>query len=78
MGHFAKVCHSTISAQTVQEVAVPDLTVLHVASTSAVSQTNRLTCTVSLHVKDGQSLTKDLIVDTGSAVSILPESVYCQ
>ncbi|KAK0142863.1 hypothetical protein N1851_019189 [Merluccius polli] len=78
IGHFAKVCRSTVPTQTVQEVAVPDLTVLHITPTSAVSQIHRLTCTVSLHDNEGQSLTTDLLVDTGSAVSILPESVYLQ
>ena len=50
-----------------QEVAVPQLTVLSIVTTTNVSQTQRLTRTVSLHIKDGQSFPTDLLVDTGSA-----------
>lgn len=77
-GRFAKLCHGAAPTCNVQEVAVPDLTVLSIASTSDVTQGARLTCTVSLHVNDGQPLIIDLLVDTGSAVSILPEHVYRQ
>ncbi|KAK0142948.1 Paired box protein Pax-3 [Merluccius polli] len=61
-GHFAKVCRSAASTYDVQEVAVPDLTVLSIVPTQTVSQTQRLTCPVSLHIKDGQSFTTDLLV----------------
>ena len=70
------MCRSAVPTQSVREVAVPDLTVCHVAPTAAVSK--HLSCTVALHVKDEQSLTTELLVDTGSAVSILPESIYRQ
>ncbi|KAI2658619.1 Retrovirus-related Pol polyprotein [Labeo rohita] len=39
---------------------------------------NNLTCTVSLHAECGKSVTTELLVDTGSAVSILPEHLYRQ
>ena len=48
----AKVCRS--AASDVQEVAVPDLTVLSIVPTQTVVETQCLTCPVSLHIKDGQ------------------------
>ncbi len=71
-GHFAKVCKS--KEKTVNELAVPEVTVLSVPHNSATQV--KLTCTVEITAQNNQSCVLDLLIDTGSAVSILPEYVY--
>jgi len=71
-GHFAKVCKS--KEKTVNELAVPELTVLSVQNNSAKQA--KLLCTVKITAQHNQSCILDLLIDTGSAVSILPECVY--
>ncbi len=43
-----------------------------------LKQKQHFTCTVSLHTEGGKSVDTELLVDTGSAVSILPEHLYRQ
>ncbi|KAL7861715.1 hypothetical protein SRHO_G00131560 [Serrasalmus rhombeus] len=78
IGHFARVCRNSGNACNVQEVTVPDLTVLSVTTPFIVEQRKKLTCNVTLSDDHGQSIQVDLLVDTGSAVSILPEQIYRQ
>ncbi len=66
VGHFARVCRSSASTCNVQEVAVPELTVLSVEM--PLKQKQHFTCTVSLHTEGGKSVDTELLVDTGSAV----------
>lgn len=77
-GHFARVCCSSASTCNVQEVAVPELMVLSIEMPLPMKQKKNLTCTVSLHTEAGKSVDTVLLVDTGSAVSILPEHLYRQ
>lgn len=64
-GHFARVCRSSASTCNVQEVAVPELTVLSVEMPLSMKQKQNLTCTVSLHIEGGKSVDTELLVDTG-------------
>ncbi|ROL53190.1 hypothetical protein DPX16_21123 [Anabarilius grahami] len=78
VGHFARVCRSSASTCVVQEVDVPELTVLSIEMPLPAKRKHNLKCTVSLHTVDGNSIDTELLVDTGSAVSILPEHLYQQ
>ncbi len=71
-GHFAKVCKS--KEKTVNELAMPEVTVLSVQHNSATQ--TKLTCTVEITAQNNQSCVLDLLIDTGLAVSFLPECVY--
>lgn len=42
----------------------------------ATTQSSKLMCNVSLKASGGPTITTDLVVDTGSSVSILPEHMY--
>ncbi|XP_041950977.1 uncharacterized protein LOC121711429 [Alosa sapidissima] len=68
-GHFAKVCRGS---QQVQEIAVPEVTILNVSVGNACN----IMCTVKVSTQGMESQDIDLMLDTGSAVSILPETVY--
>ncbi|KAL7839056.1 hypothetical protein SRHO_G00257140 [Serrasalmus rhombeus] len=72
-GHFAKVCRGT---KKVSEVTAPEVTVLHIERNAR--DTGKITCTVQIQVGNAQSQKLELMVDTGSAVSILPMAVYKQ
>ena len=78
VGHFQKVCRSAASpassTRNVREVTVVELDVL--AVNTATTNPNKITCNVSLHTTGSQNVQTNLVVDTGSAVSILPESIY--
>ncbi|XP_054873664.1 uncharacterized protein LOC129350628 [Amphiprion ocellaris] len=77
-GHFSKVCRS--SAKTVnqiQEVVVPELAILCVDDVKvAAAACDKLTCKVNVEAPKGNGPAFELIVDTGAAISILPESIY--
>lgn len=66
-GHFAKVCKSAA----VREVVVPELTVLCVNQSQ-----DKIRCQVQLEAPQGNKIPLELIVDTGSSVSILPETLF--
>ncbi len=70
IGHFSKLCRSS---KDVREV-VPDVVVL---LTDAVNTSaDKLLCSVHVTTSNGLSVETELVVDTGSSVSILPEAVY--
>lgn len=69
-GHFAKVCKSA-SVKEVKEVMVPKLTVLLVNQSP-----DKIRCQVELEAPQGNKIPVELIVDTGSSVSILPETLF--
>lgn len=71
-GHFDKVCK--FKEKTVNELAEPEVTVLSVQHNSAKQA--KLICTVEITAQHNQSCVLDLLIDTGSAVSIFPECVY--
>lgn len=68
MGHFSKVCRS--AQKDVCEIVINELTVLYMTDTVRDE-----ICTVHIDA-DGHSHEVELIVDTGSSVSIIPESIY--
>lgn len=69
MGHFAKVCRS--GQKEVREVLINELTMLYMDN--AVQ--DKIQCTVHVDA-DEHSHDVELVVDTGSSVSILPVSMY--
>ena len=74
-GHYARVCRSSSgSSQSVQEVEVPEITVLCVKDSTSPS--DKITCTVKIQPPESSALVIDLVVDTGSSVSILPSCVF--
>ena len=74
MGHFSRVCKS--SQKSVNEVTVPELCVL-TAENGFTADVTKLMCPVTVTVPDtAQACNVKLLVDTGSGVSILLESVY--
>ncbi len=70
-GHFAKICHGN---KRVSEITVPEVTVLNVEHSAR--DCGKIMCTVQICASTGQTRDIQLMVDTGSAVSILPMSVY--
>lgn len=74
MGQFAKVCRST-RKQEIREIEVPELTVLYMTSTSPAP--NKILCDVKMSSLSGATM-QELIVDTGSSVSLLSEGIYKQ
>ncbi|CAL9706462.1 unnamed protein product [Knipowitschia caucasica] len=77
-GHFAKVCRSsTKTVNEIQDVVVPELAILRIDDVKlAAAAFDKLTCTVNIEAPKGNGHSLELIVDTGAAVSILPESIY--
>lgn len=74
MGHFSRVCKSL--KKPVNVVAVPEMCFLTVENSSTADAT-KLMCPVTITVPNtAQACSVKLLVDTGSGVSILPESVY--
>lgn len=68
-GHFAKVCRGSKRVSEVK--AVPEVTILNVNSDGS----NSIMCTNKISIPDSACQDIELMLDTGSAVSILPESV---
>uniref|UniRef100_A0A096LWH5 CCHC-type domain-containing protein n=1 Tax=Poecilia formosa TaxID=48698 RepID=A0A096LWH5_POEFO len=73
VGHFARVCCSSKTRQ-VREVQLPNLTVLYLRDTLHASKT--LQSDIELSTTTSPTKTLRLTVDTGSAVSILPQQTY--
>ena len=73
-GNFSKVCRSTQPHTDVREVELPEVLALY--TDHAASGTTKITCTVEITAHHSQPCTVDLVVDTGSSVSILPQSLY--
>lgn len=71
MGHFSKVCRS--AKKEVHEVVINELTVLYMTDADAAQ--DKILCTVQVKA-NGHSHDVELIMDTGSSVSIIPESIY--
>lgn len=71
-GHFARVCRGTPTSG-VNEVS--NVVVLNIADGTDI-QTNKLWCSVSLQAAGGSSTNANLLIDTGSAVSIIPQCFY--
>lgn len=72
IGHYSRVCKS--SAKSVNEVSLPEVTVLNVGKKTDVR--GKLIGTFTLATSATSTHTSDMLVDTGSAVSILPEKLY--
>ena len=58
------------------EVSSYSVTVLLVDEDDASTLSSKLMCNVSMKASGGPTITADLMVDTGSGVSILPEHLY--
>lgn len=54
---------------------VPELTILFMSNTSAAA--NKIVCNVEIGTFSGTTM-RELIVHTGSSVSLLPEQIYRQ
>ncbi len=73
-GHYAKVCRSAQSNKCeVHEIELPEVTVLY---TEYPACPPSITSTVTISTAAGQAFVVNLVVDTGSSVSILPYSTY--
>uniref|UniRef100_A0A669FAM3 Reverse transcriptase domain-containing protein n=1 Tax=Oreochromis niloticus TaxID=8128 RepID=A0A669FAM3_ORENI len=73
IGHFARVCCSS-KTRDVREVHLPKLTVLYLTDPSHASK--GLQCSINVSTPTSSAKDIELIVDTGSAVSILPNHIY--
>ncbi len=71
-GHFAKVCHSGQKCE-VKEIVIPELTMLFLKD--AVPVERKIMCTVELGTSPNRK-PFEMIVDTGSSVSLLAAHVY--
>ena len=73
------MCHSKDHKYQVKEVTVPDVTVLSINTQTSEQIRGNLLCDVRLCTPDGRACSAKLLVDnTGSVVSILPESNYLE
>lgn len=72
-GHYARMCRSAPSSG-VQEVLLPDVTILYLENSTHTPK--RLMCTVSVATPTTPAVPMQLVIDTGSAVSILPRQIY--
>lgn len=70
------MCGSRTASCSVGEVSSDCVTVLLVDEDAAVKQSNKFMCSVSMKALGGPTITADLMVNTGSGVSILPEHMY--
>ncbi len=70
-GHFARVCRST-DTRSVHEIHLPEYTVLYMHDQAT---TTKIVCPVSITASD-TTVDVELMVDTGSSVSILPKAIY--
>ncbi|XP_024124582.1 uncharacterized protein LOC112144321 [Oryzias melastigma] len=78
-GHFERVCRSGTVLNKMREVSIEQtdtVKILQVEEEDVTSLNNRLMCKVSMCAPEGPTITVDLLVDTGSAVSILPMHLY--
>lgn len=57
-----------------REIVIPELTVLYMNDPNTV--TDKTLCSVQIKTNKGHYQPVELIVDTGSSVSILPDSIY--
>lgn len=73
VGHFARVCRSSKTGD-VREVCLPKTTILYLRDSCHV--TKKLLCKVNVSTPASIAKEIELVVDTGSAVSILPHSIY--
>ncbi len=69
LGHFSRVCHSQQTCS-VHEVELPELQILYMHD----SEFNKIKCTATIMTASA-SVPVELIVDSGSSVSILPKAV---
>ncbi len=74
IGHFSKVCKS--SSKSVNEVSLPEVTVLSVNDCNTDEGAPMGTFTVATSILPAQSCTIKMMVDTGSGASILPLKIY--
>lgn len=74
-GHFAKVCWGSKHVSEVE--TVPEVTILNVDDEDE-SDSNNIMCTVTVSVMGLESKDIELMLDTGSRVSILPISVVTE
>ena len=73
-GHFARVCKSkSKSTVKVGEVVVLEMNTVLMLQDGQLD--NKITCAVTINAKS-TSCPAELVVDTGSAVSIIPEHLY--
>ncbi|KAL1251129.1 hypothetical protein QQF64_018925 [Cirrhinus molitorella] len=74
-GHFARVCRSVPTSK-VHEVQLPDVTILYLDDSDKAPK--RLFCNATILTPTSAAKEIRLVVDTGSAVSILPNHIYKQ
>ncbi|KAJ8362815.1 hypothetical protein SKAU_G00116460 [Synaphobranchus kaupii] len=72
-GHFARVCRSE-QRRPVREVDVPEITVLCIDETAPAK--GKISCRVQIQPAASRAFCTDLLVDTGSSVSLLPRRIY--
>ncbi len=72
-GHYARVCRSAPSSD-VHEVQLPDVTILYLENSTHAPK--GLLCNVNVATLTTPAVSMQLVVDTGSAVSILPRHIY--
>lgn len=78
-GHYAKVCKGKNVLQKVGEVssiATESVDTVTVLQNDDVTRRDKLMCCVFLEASNGHTVTANLIMDTGSGVSILPDKIY--
>lgn len=75
VGHFARVCRSSKTSD-VGEIQLPKLTVLYLNNPCHAPDT--LKCKINISTPASPTTEHELVVDTGSAVSILPHYIYVQ
>ncbi|CAM4476884.1 unnamed protein product [Lepidochelys kempii] len=77
IGYFAKVCRSSQFNEQVHAVTIPDVTVLSLDKITTAHIPEQIKCTVNVSaLPSGKQHSIQLMLDTGSAVSILPDSIY--
>lgn len=70
IGHFSRVCCSQ-QTRSVHEIELPELKILYMQN----GLTDKIKCTATI-MTSSASVPVELIIDSGSSVSILPKSVY--
>ncbi|XDV20076.1 hypothetical protein PO909_025458 [Leuciscus waleckii] len=73
VGHFARVCKSKQTTPKVGEVVILEMNTVRMIENGQLD--DKITCTVAINAK-ATSRSVELVVDTGSAVSIIPEHLY--
>ena len=74
-GHFARVCRSKEKIAKVREVIVLEMNTVHMLQDDQPAK--KIVCTVTINAQSTSSPV-ELVVDTGAAVSIIPEPLYRQ